>query len=281
MRNIEVISPRTLNEALSILKDEVDGVYILGGGTDLIIRIKERRIKPRILLDLSRIEELHFIEEEKDHIRIGAMTKIEEILDSETVRKYAIPLHDSAKVFGSVQIRNLATIGGNIVNASPVAETVPPLFVLQAKLILKSARGEREISIEDFSTGPGESVIERDEILKEIYFQKMKENECGFYKKLGQRKALAISKVSVAFLGCIESGIIKYARIALGAVAPKVIRAKRAEEFLKGKKLEDSTIKEASLIASSESSPITDLRSTDSYRRDMVASLLYMGLIEL
>jgi len=176
MKDLDVVSPKTLDEALSILKREGDG-FILGGGTDIIIKIKERQIKPRVLIDLSRIDEIHFIREEEEFLRIGSMTSIEEILNSNVIRNYANPLYEAAKVFGSVQIRNLATIGGNIVNASPVADTVPPLYVLSARLKLMSPKGEREVSIEDFSTGPGESIIERDEILKEIYFPKMKKSE--------------------------------------------------------------------------------------------------------
>ncbi len=278
---IEVISPRTIDEVLEILEKKREGLRILGGGTDLVVRIKERTIRPKYLLDLSKVDELHFIEDRGDYIAIGSTVKIGELLESDLIKSSAPVLYEAAKVFGSPQIRNLATIGGNIGNSSPVADTMPALYVHGASLILKRKGGEREIPIEEFQTGPGTNILMEDELIFEVRVPKVKENEKGFFFKLGQRKALIIAKVSVAALLELDGKTVKNARVALGAVAPRVIRAPKTEEFLIGRELDEETMREAAHIAASESSPITDLRSTESYRRYMVGSLLYKGLRRL
>lgn len=275
---IEVISPKTINEVLDILKEKKDGLKILGGGTDLVVRIKERTMRPSCLLDLSRVSELQFIEDRGEYIAVGSTVKIGELVESKLIKEKVPVLHEAARVFGSPQIRNLATIGGNIGNSSPVADTMPALYVHRASLILKKKGGEREVPIEEFQTGPGTNILEKDELIAEIRVPKVRENEKGFFFKLGQRKALIIAKVSVAALLELDGNIVKNVRIALGAVAPRVIRAEKTEKFLMGRELDEDTMKEAAHLAAQESTPITDLRSTESYRRYMVGSLLYKGL---
>lgn len=278
---MEVYSPETLDEALLILNERKEGIYILSGGTDLVIQIKERVVRPRALLDLSRIKSLRFVREDGDFLRIGGGTRIRELFSSDLIKDHATPLWEAARAFGSPQIKNLATIGGNIANASPVGDTLPPLFVLDASIKLKSLKGVREVEIEDFPIAPGKSIIKDNEILTEISIRKMREREYGFFYKLGPRQSVTISKVSVAFWADIKDSHFKDVRIAMGAVAPKVIKAPKAEGYLRGKEIRDEIIKMAAKIAASEAKPITDLRSTRLYRWNMVGALLYKGLLKL
>ncbi len=278
---MEVLSPTTLEEALSILWEKRGKVHVLSGGTDLVIKLKEKMIRPQFLLDITRIEGLSYIEEDDDSIRIGAATKIEELLRSDIIKNSAIPLWEACKVFGSLQIRNLASIGGNVVNASPVGDTLPPLYVLSGKLVLKNKNGERVLNVEDFPKAPGVSVRRDEELLTEIVIQKMKEGHFGFFYKLGPRQSVTISKVSVALFTEINNGYFGEVRIALGAVAPRVIRARKSEEYLRGKRISEEVIVKASKTASTEATPITDLRSTKLYRANMVGALMYRGLSKL
>lgn len=275
---VDFIQPRTLDEALSFLREKGKRAVILGGGSDVVVRLKDRIIAPDYLLDLSKIDELRYIEKDGNFVKIGSTVTIGELLESETVKKYLPVLHEAAKVFGSPQIRNIATIGGNIGNSSPVADTMPALYVHSALLSLRKSDSKREIEVEKFQTGPGKNILEPGELITEIRVPIASEKERGFFFKLGQRRALIIAKVSVAALFQLDGKRIERVRIALGAVAPRVIRAPQTEEFLRGKELSEDVMREAARICASESKPITDLRSTESYRRYMVGSLLYKGM---
>ena len=250
---------------------------LLAGGTNVLIDIQDGSIKDKILIDISEIKNLRGIVESKDELIILPLTTFDELNKSKLIEKYAPPLKESAYCMGSMQIRNIATIGGNIINASPTAESIPPLMVLDAILELTSVKGKREMKIEDFFTGCNVCKIKGNEILTKIKFKKMKKDEIGFYQRLAKRKHLSISKVSVAFKARLVEKHFQDVRVALGAVAATVIMAKKASQFLEGKPFTEKIIKETARIASSEATPITDVRSTEEYRRKMVESLLLKG----
>ncbi len=271
----------SLREALDLLRDNDGDCRVLAGGTDLLVMIQEKLVLPRTVLDISGIEELKGIEESEDRIRIGALVSHSRIVGSSLLNAKAPVLVQSCAEVGSPQIRTLGTVGGNLVMASPSGDTLPALYVLGASVTLRSCREERSVPIEEFFTGVKKSVRRPDEILVAVSFPVPAPSEHGFFKKLGQRKALAISKVSTAALLSLREGGIEKIRVALGAVAPVVIRAPRTESFLAGRSLTPDTIRTAARICSEESRAITDLRSSASYRDRMAGLLLARGLEEL
>jgi len=271
----------TVSEALEVLSGNNETLKILAGGTDLLVMIQENLISPGELLDISGIEELKGIEEDEGRIRLGALVTHGRIAESSLLREKALPLVESCTEVGSPQIRNLGTIGGNLVMASPSGDSIPAFYVLGAEVILASKEGERSIPIEDFLIGVKKSVIRPDELLVAVTFPGMRADDRGFFKKLGQRKALAISKVSISAIVSLRDRVVTSVRIALGAVATTVIRTPRTESFLVGQALTPEVISEASRICSEESRAITDIRSTASYRDEMAGVLLARGLEEI
>jgi len=271
----------TVSEALEVLSRDNKKSKILAGGTDLLVMIQENIISPDEVIDISSIEELKGIEESSGRIRLGALVTHGRIADSNLLREKAVPLVESCSEVGSPQIRNLGTIGGNLVMASPSGDSLPALYVLGAEVILASKEGERSIPIEDFLIGVKKSVIRPEELLVAVTFPGMRADDRGFFKKLGQRKALAISKVSISAIVSLRDGVVTSIRIALGAVATTVIRIPRTESFLVGQDLTPEVISEASRICSEESRAITDIRSTASYRDEMAGVLLARGLEEI
>jgi CO/xanthine dehydrogenase FAD-binding subunit len=281
MRDIATHSPESLQEALGILSSEGEGMKVITGGTDLIVQILEKKKAPRALMNLSRLAELRGVREEAGMIRIGALTTHREIERSPILKAQAPLLCEGAFLVGSPQLRNLATIGGNVVNASPVADTTPPLMALDALLTLRSHAAERKIPIRAFFLGPGRTVIRHDELLTEISFKGLGPGGVSFYERLGQRRLLSISKVGVAFAAANDGGTLRGVTVALGAVAPTVIMAPRTAAFLDGKRWSDEVAREAARVAEKESRAITDLRSTDVYRNRMAGALLLRGLVRV
>ncbi len=271
----------TVSEALEALSGNNETRKILAGGTDLLVMIQEHLISPGELLDISGIEELKEIGEDDGMIRLGALVTHGRIADSPLLREKALPLVESCGEVGSPQIRNLGTIGGNLVMASPSGDSIPALYVLGAEVILASNEGERSIPIEEFLIGVKKSAIRSDELLVAVIFPGMGADDRGFFRKLGQRKALAISKVSTAAIVSLRDGVIASARIALGAVATTVIRTPRTESFLVGQPLTPEVISEAARLCSEESRAITDIRSNAAYRDEMAGLLLSRGLAEI
>jgi CO/xanthine dehydrogenase FAD-binding subunit len=271
----------TLKEVVHILSEEEGKARIIAGGTDLLVQRKEGRWLNLGLLDIWKNKELDYIKEVNGSIRIGALTSQQSLLESPIIQKYAKPLHQSAMVFASPQIRNRATLGGNIVNSSPAADSLPALYILNARVKLVSESGEREIPIQDFFTGPGKNVKRDDELLSEITIQKMKLDDKWGYIKLGQRGAMAIALVGIGVIWSEDktTGKLKECKISYGAVAPTVIRAIKTEDFLKKKKLTPSVIHEAGKIAQSEVKPISDVRASAEYRLAMCDKLLQRILL--
>lgn len=278
MRDIRAYLPESLSEALDILSREGEEVKVISGGTDIIVQVLEGKKEPLALLDLHRLVALRYLREENGSIRIGPLTTHREVERSPIVRDCAAVLSEAAFIVGSPQIKNLGTIGGNVANASPVADAVPALMVLNAALTLSSRSGERRVPIMEFALGPGKSVLRPDELITDISFAKPGADEISFYERLGQRRLLSISKVGVAFKARVRGGTMSKVEIALGAVAPRVIMAPRAAAHLEGRTYSEKVACEAGRIAEGESTAITDVRSTADYRNKMVGALLMKGL---
>ncbi len=268
--DFEYFEPRTLKEVLDLLDKLRDKAAILAGGTDLLVQMKIRRKTPKYLINIKKIPDLTFIKVEEGGLRIGAATKLRSIEKSNVVRDTYVALYEAIKSMGSVQIRNMGTIGGNLCNASPAADTAPPLLVYEAKLRIVSLRGERLVPINKFFKGPGRTVMEPNELLTEIIIPKPPKNSGASFIKIA-RTSMDLAKVNVAVLLKLKnsSRTIDDVKIALGAVAPTPMRAYAAEEYLRGKEFNEDTLRRAGEIASMEIKPITDIRSTAWYRREV------------
>ncbi len=264
----EYFEPKMLREALELLAEKGRDAKVLAGGTDLLVQMKIGKIEPKYLINIKRISELEFIKEENQGIRIGALTKLRRIEKSEIVKERFPALYEAVRSMGSVQIKNMGTIGGNLCNASPAADTAPPLLVYDAKLKLASLEGERVVPIDEFFTGPGETVLRPGEMLTEIFVPYQPQNTGSAFIKVA-RVSMDLAKVNVAVSLTLEGGVVKRARIALGAVAPTPVRAREAERFLEGRSPSEEDFRRAGEMASGEIKPITDLRSTAWYRREV------------
>ena len=269
------LAPKTMDEALSLLSQHKGKAKVIAGGTDLVPKMKRREIKAsEYIIDLKCIPNLNYIRyDESSGLTLGALTTIHAVEASPIIQEKFSVLFQAAESIGSTQVRNRGTIAGNICNAVPSADTAPALLTTQAKLKLISQKGERTVNIEDFFTGPNETVLSDGEILQEIQVPNLPPNSKGRYLKLAPRRSMDLAIVGVAVVVVPEDGICKDIRIALGAVAPTPIRVKKAEDTLKGQGFNDEVIERAAQIAAEESHPIDDHRASAEYRRDMVKVL--------
>ncbi|MET1159542.1 MAG: xanthine dehydrogenase family protein subunit M [Thermoprotei archaeon] len=268
--------PKTLDEALELLDKFGEKAKILAGGTDLLVKIKARIIEPRVIINIKKILGLRYIREEEKVIRIGALTRLRDLERSDIIKKYLPALYDAVKVMGSIQIRNMGTIGGNLCNASPAADTAPPLLVYDARAVIASVDGERVVPLEEFFVGPGKTVLKPNEMLKEIIVEKPSRGSSAFKKV--SRVAVDLAIASSAVYLVVEDGVIKEARIALGSVAPKPVRARKTENAVKGLRVGSEELRSALNKLEEEISPITDVRSTAEYRRYVVKVLTWDSL---
>jgi CO/xanthine dehydrogenase FAD-binding subunit len=273
--------PATLQEASRLLKDNGPGGRFLAGGTDLVIAMKEKGLLPRYIVDLKRLPGLSGIRENSDgSISLGALTTLHEIETSALIKKKYPFLAQSAAEVGSIQIRNRATIGGNMANASPSADTSPALMALGASASIASASGERKMAIEEFFKGPGQNAMNPDEILTEITIPKTSANLVGEYIKFSPREMMDLAYVGVAVVyNLAKDKKCSSVRIVLGAVAPTPIRAKRAEAALEGQALSAALAEKIGQIAAEEAKPISDVRSSADYRRAMVGTMTKRALL--
>lgn len=277
MNSFDFLSPKTLSEALDALA--VPGSRAIAGGTDVIPQLQTSRFQAGRLVDLGRLSELRYIREEDTAIEIGALTRYADILNSDLLARYAPALVTASQSVGAMPTRNRGTIGGNVVNASPAGDTLPPLLVLDAGLKLVSRESERQLAIEEFLLAPGKTNLEAGEILHSVFFTKPPAHTYSTFLKLGNRHGMAISVVSVAVLVTFENnGVVKDARIALGAVAPTAIRVSVSEASVVGSMLGQTDIAKAARIASEQSAPIDDIRASAVYRRHAVEVLVRRGL---
>ena len=267
--------PLNMEEACQVMSGLGSRAKLLAGGTDLIVNMKRGTLSPGHVVSLSRINDLKGVTFTKGRIRIGACVTAAELCESEKIKTLFRALHQGASDLGSPLIRNLATIAGNLVSARPAADLPPPLMAYDAKVVLMKESGEREIPLEDFFTGPGETMIEPDEIVKEILVEKPRDCSGAGYIKLGVRKALEISLVNVAAFVSLDDpdGAIQSARVVLGAVAPTPMRAHSAEKVLLGEKPGEALFVRAGEAAAEDSKPIDDFRAGAEYRRAMVQVL--------
>jgi CO/xanthine dehydrogenase FAD-binding subunit len=275
-------APRTLDEALEVLR--AGEASLFAGGTDLMPQSKAGRVRlAPVLMNLRRIEGLGGIREDGGVVRIGALTTMTELLDSALVRERLNILWQACDHFASDQLRNASTLGGNVCNASPAGDALVPLRVLDARVELTAkpngARVTRSLPLGEFLLGPGRTARASQELLTAIVVPLPPREFHGAFFKLGTRPALDISAISIGLGATREANRLRDVRVAFGAVAPTVIRAARTEAALEGKALDEQTIGAALEAADAEIQPITDLRASDWYRREMVRNML-RGMLE-
>lgn len=255
------------------------GTIYLAGGTDILVLIKQGKIRPQQVIDVKCIPELDGIDISEDECSIGALTTIRTLENSQAVREKLPILAQAASKLGSIQVRNRATIGGNLCNAAPSAETAPALLTLDAQVEIFGKTDKRILKLVDFFRGPGLTALAHGEILTRLKIPLSSNQQGSVYYKLTTRRAMDIAFIGVAVLVELnEDNRIKKARIALGAVAPTPIRVPAAEETLKGSILSDEVIHAAAELAAQACQPISDLRASAEYRTEMVRNLCKRGL---
>lgn len=276
--------PKTLDEAIALLHDYGENASILAGGTDLLVKLKKREKMLAHVVDVKAIPALdEIIVGKEGEICIGSLVTMQALSESSTLRGGTMILAQAASKLGSFQIRNRATIGGNICNSSPSGETLPSLLCLEARFKLAGVTGEREILAEEFFVEPGKNVCGTDEFLTQIILPPLPTDFVGVYKRYSLRNAVDLAVVSVAVLGSFDRSrqLFKDIRIGLGAVAPTPIRARKAENLLVGVEMRQNLIKKAGEAASEEAQPISDIRASRWYRTDLLKYLVPVALEEL
>jgi carbon-monoxide dehydrogenase medium subunit len=279
MNSPDYIAPQTLETALGLKQAHGENARVIAGGTDLVLRLRDKVYSPSLLLDLRKLP-LHTISRTDDEMRLDAYVSLSQILEHGELASSYPALAEACRPFAGPPIRNRGTIGGNIVNASPAADLVPPLMAYDAEIVLSSSSGDRVLPLADFFIGPGQSVLGPDEILTQVRLPAMPVASAAAFIKLGQRRSMAISIVNVcARLSLSTAGLVSAARIVLGAVAPTPLRVLRAEAILAGAVLTDDLIEQAANVASSEVAPISDVRASKEYRLKMAGVLVRRALV--
>ncbi len=275
MNRFKYYKPQSLEEAWELKKKTPTSLFI-AGGTDVLVGIKNKEIHPQALISLRAIPGLGSIDTGKV-TRIGALATISDILHNPGLKRDFPVVVEAAKSLGSVQIRNVATIGGNLCNCSPCADMALPLLVMEATVKLQTAKGKREIPVDEFFKGPGESCLASDEILTDILLDPLPKNTKTAFLKKGRVK-LDLAVASVAVWLEMEGNKCHKARIAAGSVAPVPLRLSKVETMLEGATLTKTHVDEAQRLAEDNVVPITDVRSTEAYRRQITGVLVKRAL---
>lgn len=281
MRAFNYIRPSSLEEACRLLSQFNGKAKVLAGGTDLIVQIRQRKIQPETLISLRDISGLSYIRSKPDQgISIGAMTTLSFIEDSKEILQRYPAIIEAVSLIGSFQVRTRATLGGNLCNSAPSADMAPILIAYGARVCITNRSKERTVLLEDFFKGPGQNILEKDEIMKEIDLPPSPDSNFGIYLKASRSK-MDIALVGVGALVLFEKGkeVCKELKLSLGAVAPTPIRAKEAEKMAVGLKLDNDLIMKVSQMASDEARPISDVRSSAEYRRILVRGLTKRALM--
>lgn len=271
----EYVKPDTLSEALGFINNG-DQVRVMAGGTDLILQIKQRQMTPSLVLDVKNIAELNRLEWNKDEgLHIGAAVPLSKLLAYAAVSERFGLIAQACGVIGSMQIKNRGTMGGNICNAAPSADSAPALLCMKANALLASAAGTRKVNLTDFFVGPEKTVIRHDELLVEIEVPNPPDHSAGCYMRHTTREEMDIAAAGVASFLVLspDNRNIREARIALGAVAPTPIRAYHAEDQLAGKPVTVRAIEEAADKAAEDAQPISDIRASVEYRQELIKVL--------
>ena len=279
--NYQLTTPASLADALALLNSEPGVWKPFAGGTDLMVLLEAGKLDHRNYVNIWGLRELRGIEVNDTHVTLGALTTYTEVQANPILRNDYPMLCRAASETGGLAIQNRGTLGGNIVNASPAADSPPALLAYDAEIELVSTRGSRWLPYQGFHTGYKQMHIAPDELLVRIRMPRKTANMTHYYRKVGTRKAQAISKVCFAAVGRIDNAQIAETRMAVGSVAPIVVRCLQTENLLRGRKIDDETLRIASDSLAREISPIDDIRSTAKYRLQVAKNLLVDFLTNL
>ncbi len=281
MKRFDYVRPGNMQDAIAALQAN-DEPYLLAGGTDLLIGMKTNAVKPKCLIDLKGIPGLDCIEY-NNGFKLGTLTTVQDVEASPLIREKIPALSEAAGTLGSIQIRNRATIGGNLCHGSPAADMAAILLAMNCELQIATGNGTKTIGLDQFFTGPNSTVLNRNEVLSQIIIPKEIEQFKGIYLKHGPRKAMDIGIVNIAILldADVSGGFCNQIMIALGAVAPRPIRAKKAEALLNANRLTPELIQVAAEAASDEATPITDFRASAAYRKELVKNLIIKCILSI
>jgi CO/xanthine dehydrogenase FAD-binding subunit len=273
LSSLDLFSPTNLEDALKFIQREDKDVAIIASGTDLIPRIRKRQVSPSVLVDISSFQnDLRYIRESDGKVSLGALTTLTDVLESPLARDRLSALHEAAELFGAPQVRNVATVGGNICSAASSEDLIPVFMALGARLKLASAKGERTIPLDGFLKGKRVTKMKPSEILAEVSFEVPKERSWTGFEKLGRRNMLIISLVSMAVSLTLMEDLqtVASVRIALNRVSGQIpALAVKTQDFLSGKKVLPETIRQAQGILASELSLTSDFRASASYRTEV------------
>jgi len=275
MRDFEYEAPATLAEAVKVLSQHNGSARPLAGGTDLIDQIRTGRLKPQVVVDVKKIPELNAIEFSTAGLRLGASVPCYRIYDDARISAAYAALADSARIIGGIQIQSRASVGGNLCNSGPAADSTPSLIALGAVAVIAGPKGQREIAVENFCTGPGKNVLGPGEFLVALRFPARPAHSGSHYRRFIPRNEMDIAVVGVAAAVTLDEARQKFvsARIALGAVGPTPLFAEAASNLLAGKSVSEETIGQAADAARSIASPIDDMRGTVEFRRHVTGVL--------
>ena len=270
MKPFDFIQPATIDAAILALAEHSPNVRILNGGTDYLVELKHVAESPGVVVDISRLKDLKGIGIIDGDLRIGAGVTHTEIMADPLIKEHAPAMIDAAHTVGAIQTRNLGTLGGNLVTCVPSMDSGPTLLALDAEVTILGAKGTRKSSLSDFFVAPRKTSLEPDELLLEIIIPKQNLGKPASFIKFGLRKGQALALVNVASAFWVDENKFKDVRIAVGAVAPVVIRATKAEAILEGQTVSENLIREAAKIAVGEAKPINDFRASLDYRNDLI-----------
>ncbi len=277
MKKFEYLKPDSIKETISILSQYGGKAQILNGGTDLIVGMRDKIIQPEYVVDIKAIPGIDKITySEQEGLNIGATVTLNKISDSKIVKNHYPILSEACKTVGSYQVRNRATLVGNICNASPAADTTPPLLVLDAKVNIVGPDGEKTVLLNQFFMGVKKNILKKGEIVTSVTVPHVEDEWTGVYLKQGRRKDVDLATVGVAVV-CIGGEI----RIALGAVAPTPVRAFKTEELLKGKIMDEALLEKTAKFVLTEVSPISDVRSSQEYREEIIKALVRRAILQV
>ena len=270
--------PANLAGALDLLREHGERARVVAGGTDLVIEV-QRGVRPaHTVIDISRLGELRYVRRAGETIRLGALATHNDVIADPACREAALPLVQACLEVGAPQIRTRATVAGNLITASPANDTITPLVALDASVVLISGEGERTMPLREFYLGVRRTALQPGELLREIRIPALRPDQHGLFLKLGLRRAQAISVINVAIVLTLDGGIVREARIAMGCLAPTIVRAPSAEAYLAGRALDPETCAEAARLACGDVRPIDDLRGSAAYRLDTLAGLVAEAL---
>ncbi len=282
MKDFEYEQPQSLAEAVQLVQEHKGAARLLAGGTDLIDQVRMGRYQPDYVIDIKKIPELNILEHSSEGLRIGAAVPCYKIYgDKEIVKQYSA-LTDSCTIIGGTQIQSRASVGGNLCNSGPAGDSIPSLIALDATCVIAGNQGERTVPVADFCTGPGKNVLKPGELLVELRFPARPAHSSSHFRRFIPRNEMDIAVVSVGASVVLDDKgeTIVSARIALGAVGPKVINAVEAADALAGQPVNEDSIQKAAEIAISLATPITDMRGTKEYRLHLTGVLTKRVLLK-